>query len=220
MSIEISYQAAEILLKIKAVTLSPQKPYRYTSGILSPIYTDNRIICSYVQERAQIRRCYEEIIKENKLRFDIIGGIATGGIPHAAWLADILKAPLIYVRSAPKEHGKGKQVEGKLEQGQRVLIIEDLISTGKSSISAITGVRNEGGIVTDVIGIFTYQMKKAQTVFTEAGVRLFTLTNFTDLVTYAAQTGYIQEKDLEIILEWNTDPQAWTEKREQIESNV
>jgi len=208
----ISKATAEILLKIKAVSLPSQKPFRYTSGILGPIYTDNRMLCSFVEERDIIRDNYLTIASQ--LSFDIIGGVSTGGIPHAAWIADSLKLPMVYIRSRAKGHGKGKQVQGNLPKGQKVLVIEDLISTGKSSIAAVEGIRNEGGIVNDVIAIFTYNMKKAEVAFQEANVNLHPLTNFRDLVEVATEKGYIADKDQETILEWAKDPNAWTEKME------
>ena len=209
---EIAEQVARILLEIRAVTLSPGKPYTYASGIRSPIYCDNRLLMSYPEKREKIIQCFLETIKQNRLGFDVIGGIATAGIPHAAWLAEKLGVPMIYVRSEAKEHGKQNQIEGMLKKGQKVLMIEDLISTGGSSTTAIKAVQEAGAKVEACIAIFTYEMEKARNAFNEAECSLYPLSNFSTLVSVAGETGYVDAGQKEIILEWNKNPAAWGEK--------
>ena len=207
-----SQDIAKILLEIKAVTLNPEKPYKYASGILSPIYCDNRLLMSYVDKREQIINYFIETIKQNNLQFDIIAGTATAGIPHAAWLAEKLKKPMIYIRAGAKEHGKTNQIEGKLKKGQKVLVIEDLISTGGSSVAAVEAVRNAGGIVTDCLAIFTYGMQKAKDKFKESDCNIITLSNFTTLIHIAAEQNYIKKQAANTVLEWSKDPANWGKK--------
>ncbi|NQV08750.1 orotate phosphoribosyltransferase [Candidatus Woesearchaeota archaeon] len=203
---------AKILLEIKAVTLSPNKGYRYASGILSPIYCDNRLLMSYPDKRKQVVDYFIKKIKQNNLEFDVIAGTATAGIPHAAWISDKLNKPMIYIRSASKEHGKENRIEGKLENGQKVLVIEDLVSTGGSSVSAVEAVKQAGGVVEECIAIFSYEMEKATQRFEQAECKLLTLTNFSTLVDVASKEDYITNQDKEIILQWNKDPQGWGKK--------
>ncbi len=202
-------EVAKILLKVKAITLSPDKPYKFVSGILSPIYCDNRLLMSYPKERKKIVDFFIKTIKENKLKFDLIGGIATSGICWASWIAEKLDKPMIYIRGKTKEHGKENLVEGKLEKGQKVLIIEDLISTGGSSLTAIQGVREQGGVIEDCVAIFTYEMEKAVNGFKDVNVNLFTLSDFTNLIEVASKENYIKEEDKEKVLEWNKNPGEW-----------
>ncbi len=202
-------EVARILLNVKAVTLSPGKLYTFASGILSPIYCDNRILMSYTKEREKIVKFFVKTIKQNKLKFDVIGGIATSGICWASWIAEKLRKPMIYIRNKSKDHGKENLVEGKLEKGQKVLIIEDLISSGGSSLRAIQGVRDQDGVVEDCIAIFTYEMEKSLNGFKEANCNLFTLTNFSTLINEAAKENYIKEEDKEKVLEWNKNPNEW-----------
>jgi len=200
---------AEILLKVKAITLNPNKPYRFVSGILSPIYCDNRLLMSYPNERKKIVDFFIKIIKENKLKFDLVGGIATSGICWAAWISEKLNKPMIYIRSKTKEHGKENLVEGKLEKGQKVLVVEDLVSTGGSSLRAVNAVREQGGIVKDCVAIFTYEMKKAINGFKDDKCNLFALSDFTTLIEVATKENYIKEEDKEKVLEWNKNPGEW-----------
>lgn len=204
---------AKILLKVKAVTLSPKKPYTYASGIKSPIYCDNRMLLSYPDERSKIVDYFIEIIKTNKIKADIIAGTATAGIPWAAWIADKLHKPMVYVRSSQKEHGKGNQIEGKVEQGKRVLLVEDLISTGGSSLEAVQALRNAGVVVEQCVAIFTYELIKAQQRFQEAHCKLITLSNFSKLVDVAVQTKYVTQQQREVVLAWNKDPQNWAQQQ-------
>ena len=193
-------EVAKILLKQKAVLLRPEKPFTWASGIKSPIYTDNRKLISTVAEREKI---VDELISLIKIeKFDVIAGTATAGIPWAAFVAQKLKKPMIYVRSKPKEHGTGSSIEGGLKRGQRVVVVEDLISTGGSSLAVIDEVRKAGGIVTLCVGIFSYGFKSATMGFDKAKVRLVTLTDFTGLIQEALKEKYISEKQKSLVESW------------------
>lgn len=205
-------EIAKILLDIKAVAINAEEPFRYASGILSPIYCDNRLLMSYPDKRTRIVEEFLSVIEKNGLEFDIVGGTATAGIPHAAWIADRLKKPMLYIRSSAKDHGKQNQIEGKLEKGQRVLVVEDLVSTGGSSVSAVEAVKEAGGVVTDCVAIFTYGMEKAKAKFEEAQCRLFTLSDFDTLVGVAAEEGYLDSEKAEMVRQWNKAPADWGRK--------
>lgn len=208
MNQERAEEIAKMLLEIKAVTLNIKKPYRYTSGILSPIYCDNRLIMSYPDKRQEVIDAFLEMIKEEGLKFDVIAGVATAGITHAAFIADRLNLPMAYIRSSQKEHGKENKIEGKIEDEQKALIIEDLVSTGGSSVDAATAVKK----VEDCVAIFTYEMEKAKQKFADANINLHTLSNFSILMDVATKEGYITEDEKKIALEWNKDPQGWGKK--------
>ncbi|HIH54653.1 TPA: orotate phosphoribosyltransferase [Candidatus Woesearchaeota archaeon] len=203
---------SQILLEYKAVSLSTEKPFRYTSGILSPIYCDNRILLTDPRSRKIITEHFVEIIKKNSLEFDVICGVATGAIAWGALVADALEKPFIYVRSEKKEHGKGQAVEGKLNPRQQVLIIEDLISTGGSSIKAIENIREAGGIVKECIAIFMYGMEKSQQTFKDIDCRLFTLTTLSELLKTAVTDQAITKEQQSIILDWIGDAANWGKK--------
>lgn len=204
-----STEIAKLLLGIKAVALNVRQPYRYTSGILSPIYCDNRLIISYPEKRREIIDAFVHLIQQHKLRVDVVAGTATAGIPHAAWIADRLHKPMVYVRSQSKAHGKQNQIEGKLQKGQHALVIEDLISTGSSAVSAGLALREAGAIVTDCIAIFSYQMEKARQLFADADIRSLTLSDFSTLIDVAAEAGYINQAEKKLALAWNKDPERW-----------
>ena len=209
----IDQEVAKILLKLQAVTLRTDPPYKWASGILSPIYTDNRILISYPNEREQIIDYFVQLIKKNSIEFDVAAGTATAGIPWAAWIAEKMKKPMVYVRKEAKGHGKENLVEGRLEKGQKVLVVEDLISTGGSSISTINAVREAGCKADFCVAIFTYKMKKADQNFGESGCRLFTLTDFNALVEVASETGYIKKEDKKVVLSWSKDPENWNRSK-------
>lgn len=206
-----STEIAKLLLKIKAVTLSPSQPYRYSSGILSPVYCDNRLIISYPDKRRVVTDAFLTLIEKNNLSFDVLAGTAIAGIPHAAWIADRLNKPMVYVRIKTKEHGKQNLIEGKLESGQNTLIVEDLISSGSSSVSAGLALRESNATVTDCVAIFTYQMKKAKKAFSDAGIRLHTLSDFSTLIDVAIKEGYINEQEKTQVLAWSQDPIKWSQ---------
>lgn len=209
MNQQIAENVAKILLTIKAVKLNASTPFKYASGILSPIYTDCRMLISFPKEREKVISYFVQIIKEKKLNPQVIAGTATAGIPHAAWVAQALELPMIYVRSKPKDHGTGTLVEGVLKKEQETLVIEDLISTGGSSAQTVKAIRDEGGKAHNVFAITTYGMQKATSVFNEAGVTLTTLTNFETIVSVAAKEDYIQSAEAQLILDWAKDPSGW-----------
>ena len=200
---------SEMLLKANAVILRTKPPFRWVSGILSPIYTDNRILMSYPKERELIVNSFIKLIKKNKIKFDGFAATATAGIPWGAWLSQKLKKPMVYVRSESKEHGRENLVEGKIEEGKKYIVVEDLISTGGSSLNTINAVREKNGIVEYCISIFTYEMEKAKSNFENANVNLLALTNFTSFVKTALQKKYISKGQLAHIMDWSKNPEGW-----------
>jgi orotate phosphoribosyltransferase len=205
-------EISRILLDSGAINLSPEKPYRYASGILSPIYCDNRILISLPEMRKRIIGAFMEVIKKNSISFDIIAGTATAGIPHAAWLSDRYDVPMIYIRQKGKEHGKKNVIEGRLERNRKVLVIEDLISTGGSSVNAVKAVKASGAAAPYCLSIFTYEMRKAKNAFKEVKCKPLSLTNFSNLVSTACEDGHISENEMKTVLDWNKDPQNWGRK--------
>ena len=193
---------AKDLLAIQAVALRPNDYFTWTSGIKSPIYCDNRITMSYPSIRREIAAGMVEVIKEKYQAVEVIAGTATAGIPHAAWVSELLDLPMIYVRDSAKKHGKTNQIEGRVLEGQKVVIIEDLISTGLSSLKVAKALREAGAEVLGVVAIFSYELKKAQAAFEEAGVEYITLTNYPVLVEEAVAIDYIHQDDVEKLLEW------------------
>ena len=193
---------AKDLLAIQAVALRPNDYFTWTSGIKSPIYCDNRITMSYPSIRREIAAGMVEVIKEKYPAVEVIAGTATAGIPHAAWVSELLDLPMIYVRDSAKKHGKTNQIEGRVLEGQKVVIIEDLISTGLSSLKVAKALREAGAEVLGVVAIFSYELKKAQDAFEEAGVEYITLTNYPVLVEEAVAIEYIHQDDVEKLLEW------------------
>ncbi|WP_016911054.1 orotate phosphoribosyltransferase [Mammaliicoccus vitulinus] len=193
---------AQSLLEIKAVTLSPENPYTWSSGIKSPIYCDNRVTLAYPEIRETIYKKLIELIKEHAQDVEIISGTATAGIPHAAFIADQLGLPMSYVRSKSKGHGKGNQIEGAVSKGKKVVVIEDLISTGGSSINAVEALVEDGAEVVGVFAIFTYGIKKAEEAFKSIDVPFYTLSNYDELISVAEKEGYIQNKDIKTLKAW------------------
>ncbi|MCJ1783177.1 orotate phosphoribosyltransferase [Mammaliicoccus sciuri] len=193
---------AQSLLEIKAVTLSPDDPYTWSSGIKSPIYCDNRVTLAYPEIRENIYQGLIELIKEHAQEAEIISGTATAGIPHAAFVADQLKLPMSYVRFKSKGHGKGNQIEGALSKGKKVVVIEDLISTGGSSINAVEALIEDGAEVLGVFAIFTYGIDKAEEAFKAIDVPFYTLSNYDELISVAEKEGYIENKDIKTLKAW------------------
>lgn len=212
MNQEIAQQTAKILLDIKAVTLSPQKPYQFVSGILSPMYTDNRLLMGYPKQRRLITEFLRQTMKEKNIAADIIAGTATAGIAPAAWLAEMLELPMIYVRSKKKDYGRGNQIEGVMNQGSKVLLIEDVISTGKSSLTAAQAIRNEDGKIDACVAFFSYGFPETLPKYKEIHLTLYILTTVEILVEQAVKKGMTTEKEKEMILDWKQDPWAWTKK--------
>ncbi len=209
----LAKEIGEILLKIKAVKVSIDPPFTWVSGIKSPVYCDNRMLISYPEERKEVIEGFKKIIEERKLSFNVVAGTATAAIPWAAFLAYDLDLPMVYVRPEKKEHGAGKQIEGDLQSGQKVLLVEDLISTGGSSIRAVEALRNEGQCeVSNVLAIVTWEIPKSIIAFQGANLNLTTLTNYTNIISRAAESGYIKEEDYEKVLEFKEDPAGWAEQ--------
>ncbi len=202
-------QIAKDLLEIKAVFLSPEDPFTWASGIKSPIYCDNRMTMSYPKVRREIAKGLAEKIKAQFPEVEVIAGTATAGIPHAAWIAEILDLPMVYIRSKAKDHGKGNQIEGRITEGQKMVVIEDLISTGGSVLEACSAAKREGADVLGVAAIFTYELPKGLENFEAAGIPLITLTNYTTLLESALEENYIKAADLELLANWKKDPVNW-----------
>ena len=198
----LEHKLAKELLAIEAVALRPNNYFTWTSGIKSPIYCDNRITMSYPAIRREIASGMVEVIKDKFPAVEVVAGTATAGIPHAAWVSELLDLPMIYVRDSAKKHGKTNQIEGRVLEGQKVVIIEDLISTGLSSLKVANALREAGAEVLGVVAIFSYELKKAQDAFEEAGVEYITLTNYPILVEEAVAIEYIHQDDVEKLLEW------------------
>lgn len=209
MSLSIEQQVAQNLLAIKAVFLSPNEPFTWASGIKSPIYCDNRLTMSFPNVRRLIAKGLAEKIKKQFPEVEVIAGTATAGIPHAAWVAEILDLPMVYIRSKAKDHGKGNQIEGQITPGQKMVVIEDLISTGGSVLEACQAAKREGADVLGVAAIFTYELPKGATNFNTAQLPLVTLTNYTTLIQTALEEGYISEDDLALLTAWKHDPENW-----------
>ncbi|MCB0705882.1 MAG: orotate phosphoribosyltransferase [Saprospiraceae bacterium] len=198
---DTSAEVAEKLLQIKAIKLSPQNPFTWASGIKSPIYCDNRLVLSYPDVRDFIKEQLA-LTSEEFGGFDRIAGVATAGIAHGMLLADALDKPFAYVRSKAKEHGRQNLVEGLLEAGDRVLVVEDLISTGGSSLQAVEAVRQIGCTVVGVIAIFSYGFERAETAFKEANCPFKTLSNYDDLIIQAVKSGYVDSSSLTMLTDW------------------
>ncbi|WP_066318322.1 orotate phosphoribosyltransferase [Bacillus sp. FJAT-29814] len=205
---------AEKLLEINAVALRPQDPFTWTSGLRSPIYCDNRLTLSYPEVRRQIAKGLQTLIHNNFTGVEVIAGTATAGIPHAAWVSELMGMPMCYVRSKAKGHGKGNQIEGKVELGQKVVVVEDLISTGGSVITSVQALREAGCNVLGVVSIFTYGLDKGKIAFAEEGIVSHSLTDFPALVETAIEKGYISQADQESLLDWSKNPGEWSRRFE------
>ena len=204
-------QIAKILLDIEAVKVSVEPPFTWNTGLNTPIYCDNRLVPSYTEQRKDVVNGLVNIVNENNLEFDVIAGTATAGIPWAAFVSYELDKPMVYVRAQPKDYGKAKQVEGFMPRGAGVLIVEDLISTGRSSLATATACKREyDAQVVGVVAIFTYQMQKAKNSFLEANIPLYTLSNFSTLLDVATKENKLSEADKVSALEWSTNPEQWS----------
>lgn len=199
---------------MKAVRLQPNNPFTWASGWKSPIYCDNRVTLSYPAARTHIRQAFAEFIVQKFGKPDVIAGVATGGIPQGVLVAQELGVPFIYVRSAPKEHGMGNLVEGAFDKGQRVIVIEDLISTGGSSLKVVESLKEVGLDVRGLAAIFTYGFKMAHDGFKKAGCPFITLTDYTILIEQALKSNYINENDLAQLQNWRENPSKWMQSTE------
>lgn len=202
-------EVAEALLAIGAVKLAPQDPFTWASGIKSPIYTDNRKTIGFPAVRQTIAEGLAALIRHYYPTTNVVGGVATAGIPHAAWVADQLTLPMVYVRSKPKDHGAGQQIEGNLQAGDRVVLIDDLISTGGSVLGAVDAVRRAGANVLGVLAIFSYQLPAADKNFAAAHVAFTSLTDYQTLVRVASEEGKLTDADVQALTTWRQDPQHW-----------
>ncbi|MGE7913835.1 orotate phosphoribosyltransferase [Lysinibacillus xylanilyticus] len=196
-------EIAHAMLKVGAVELNPTELFTWASGIKSPIYCDTRLTISDPVIRKQLANGLASLIKENFGATEIVAGTATAGIPHAAWVSDILELPMVYVRSKAKEHGRGNQIEGKYAAGQKVVVVEDIVSTGGSSITAVEALRAAGCEVLGVVCVYTYNLPRAEQAFEEAGIKYVSLTNFDYLIEAANESGAIQEGDIPFLKEWH-----------------
>lgn len=200
---------AESLLQIKAIKLQPANYFTWASGWKSPIYCDNRKTLSYPEIRNQIKNTFVKIIQKEYGNPDYIAGVATGAIAIGMLVADAMNLPFIYVRPKPKEHGLGNMIEGEIEAGKKVVVVEDLISTGKSSLNAVEALRKDSVDVLGMVAIFTYGFKISEDNFKNSNVKLKTLSNYEVLINLALESGYIKESDLETLRAWRMDPENW-----------
>ena len=206
---ESALKVAEFLLQIKAIKLQPNKPFTWASGWKSPIYCDNRITLSYPKVRTYIRQQFVHVITENFGKPDVIAGVATGGIAHGALVAQEMGLPFVYIRSEAKKHGLTNMIEGVVEKGQSVVIIEDLISTGGSSLKAVEALRNAGCEVKGMAAIFTYGFKTAADNFKKEKCKLVTLSDYETLIKQALKSNFITENDSASLKEWREEPSEW-----------
>lgn len=205
----IAKTLADYLLQIKAIKLQPSNPFTWASGWKSPIYCDNRKTLSYPDARLFIRDSFAARIKKLYPDVEVIAGVATGAIAHGMLVADILNLPFIYVRSGAKEHGLGNQIEGAFEAGQKIVVIEDLVSTGGSSLRAVSALREAGCEVSGMLAIFTYSFDKADSNFREADCQLDTLCDYDAMIDRALETGYVSNNEVAALKEWRLDPSVW-----------
>ena len=208
-----SQRVAKALLDIHAVTLNPDQPFTWASGLKAPIYTDNRLTISYPEVRQAIFNGMVEQIKLHFSEADVIAGTATAGIPHAAWVAQNMELPMIYVRTKPKDHGQGKQIEGVLKEGQKVVVIDDLISTGGSVLNAVRAVNNAGGKVIGVVSVFTYDLPAAEQNFMANGLKYYSVTDYMTLIKVAKENNQISADHLKSLQEWRKDPLSWSKEQ-------
>ena len=205
----VEKSVAKSLLDIKAVLLSPDKPFTWASGWLSPIYCDNRRILSYPEIRENVCRLMADIILKKYPDVEVIAGVATGAIAHGMLIAHLLGKPFAYVRPKPKDHGTGSQIEGIIGKGAKTVIVEDLISTGQSSLAAATALTQAGAEILGMVAIFSYNFNQSRRAFEQADIELTTLTNYDALIDVACHTGYIRKQDEELLKEWRFSPSTW-----------
>ena len=202
-------KTAEVLLHINAIKLSPNEPFSWASGWKSPIYCDNRLVMSYPTIRNYIKSELAKNIENLYGKPDVIAGVATGAIGIGAIVADNLGLPFVYVRPEAKKHGRQNQIEGRLEKGQSVVVVEDLISTGKSSLNAVEALKSASVNVKGMAAIFTYGFERSKTNFAEKNIELHTLSNYEALLEQALDTGFINDKELNVLSQWNSNPSEW-----------
>ncbi len=211
MNKDTSKKTAELLLQIKAIKLNPNEPFQWASGWKSPIYCDNRITLSYPPVRVYLKEEMAKIVELEYGKPDVIAGVATGAIAIGILVAQELGVPFIYVRPEPKSHGRKNQIEGHLEKGQNVVVIEDLISTGNSSLNAVAALKEAGAVVKGMVAIFSYGFDVADKNFNEKNVNLKTLSNYENLLEQALDSNYISQKELRTLQEWRANPSSWNQ---------
>lgn len=209
MNSSVEQKMAEYLLQIKAIKLQPANPFTWASGWKSPIYCDNRKTLSYPEVRSFIRDGFANLIRKTYPEAELLAGVATGAIAHGALAADRMNLPFVYIRSEAKKHGLENLVEGEVKPGQKAVIVEDLISTGGSSLKAYQALKEAGADVLGMVAIFTYQFPVAQKNFEEAGCKLETLSNYTVMTSVALETGYIDASHVEALAAWRKAPEVW-----------
>lgn len=202
-------RVAAALLDVKAVELNTEEPFTWASGLKSPIYCDNRKLLSYPTVRTFIADRLEEVIREQFKKVDVIAAVATGAIAIGAIVAEKMGLPLIYIRPKPKDHGTGSQIEGVFEKGANIVVIEDLISTGMSSLAAAQAVAQQGGMVEGMVAIFSYNFTKARKAFEAANITLYTLTDYDTLIQVAGESSYISESEMSVLRDWRFKPENW-----------
>jgi len=210
---EVEQKIAESLLQIKAIKLQPKNPFTWASGWKSPIYCDNRITLSHPAIRTYIRQRLSQLIQDEFGAVEMISGVATAGIPQGALVAQDLGLPFTYVRNSAKSHGRQNLIEGEVVSGQRVVVVEDLISTGKSSLQAVEALRGAGCNVVGLVSIFTYGFDEAVNNFAEAKCPFFSLCNYDALIQVAVNNGYVMESDMALLENWRTDPANWSSEQ-------
>lgn len=208
---KVAYQVSQILIDLGCIIIRPHQPFKFNTGITSPVYTDNRLILSSPKQRSKIIDLLIKRVKHLEIP-DVVAGTSTAGIPHAAFVAQRLNLPMIYVRTEPKKYGRKNQVEGSFRKGQKVLVIDDLISTGRSCLEVVKAVRKLGGKVTNVLAITTYGLKEAEKNFEKHKVKLHVLTDLNHSCEVAVKNGILKKERVDIIKEWSKDPEGWGKK--------
>lgn len=207
----IAKKVARILVDVGCVIFRPRQPFKFESGILSPVYVDNRLLISSPTQRKKIIKYFIAAIKKIG-KFDVIAGTAMAGIPHAAWIAQNLNLPMVYVRAQPKDHGRKNQVEGSIRRGQKVLVVEDMVSTAGSSKRVVEAVRKLGAKVTDEVAIYTHNLKEADKNFKKIKIKFHVLTDLNNVSQEAAKRGFLKKGQISIIKNWAKDPKGWGKK--------
>ncbi|WP_422859266.1 orotate phosphoribosyltransferase [Flagellimonas sp. S174] len=206
---DVAKKTAELLLQINAIKLDPENPFTWASGWKSPIYCDNRIMLSFPKVRRFVGQQMAKQVEQLYGKPDVVAGVATGAIGIGLLVAEVLDLPFVYVRPEPKSHGRQNQIEGQIEEGQTVVVIEDLISTGKSSLNAVRALKSKNVELKGMIAIFTYGFEIASSNFNEENVSLHTLSDYDHLIQQASETNYIKESQLQTLLQWKSNPQQW-----------
>ena len=207
----ISKKVAKILIDVGCVIFRPRQPFKFDSGILSPVYVDNRLLISSPRERKIVIKYLVDKVRKIGIP-DVVAGVATAGITHAAWIAQELNIPMVYVRAEPKSHGRKNQVEGTIKRGQKVIIVEDMISTAGSSIRVLEALKKLGAKATDEVAIYTHDLKAAEKNFQKAKIKFHPLTDLEEVTNAAVSKGFLKEDQVRVILDWTKDPQNWGKK--------